>query len=326
MSTKEEILKILENNRERSISGEQLASHLNISRTAVWKGIKALKEEGYNIESVTRKGYCLKSSSDLLSAEGIKLSLNDPAIELSILKTTESTNKEAKARVIAGAAHKTVILSEEQTAGKGRMGRSFYSPNQTGIYMSLILKPDLLAADAVLITAGAAVGVCRGIKKATGLETKIKWVNDIFYKDKKVCGILTEAGTDFESGMLSYLIIGIGINVFAPARDFPPEISSLAGSLFNQKPDALTRNQLAAEIINEVIKICDNLSDRSFVEEYRKRSMVIGHMIEVIRRDQKNQEALVLDIDENGGLIVEFENKEKETLHSGEISIRKKEQ
>lgn len=324
MSTKEEILKILENNRESSISGEALASSLNISRTAVWKGIKALKEEGYAIESVTGKGYCLKSESDLLSAEGIALALNDPDINLIVLKTTESTNQEAKARVIAGAGHKTVVLSEEQTAGKGRMGRSFFSPNQTGIYMSLILKPDLEAADAVLMTAGAAVGVCRGIKKATGLETQIKWVNDVYYQNKKVCGILTEAGTDFESGMLSYLIIGIGLNVFVPEHDFPGEISGTAASLFNKKPDSLTRNRLAAQIINEVFEICDNLGNRSFIEEYRKRSLVIGHQIDVIRRNQEGRQAIVLDIDENGGLIVQYKNNEREILHSGEISIRKK--
>ncbi|WKY47769.1 biotin--[acetyl-CoA-carboxylase] ligase [Eubacteriaceae bacterium ES3] len=325
MSTKAEILKILENNREKSVSGEALANMLNISRTAVWKGIKALKEEGYAIESVTRKGYCLKSESDLLSAEGIKIGLNDPSIKLTVLKTTESTNKEAKARVLSGASHKMVILSEEQTGGKGRMGRSFFSPNHTGIYMSLVLKPDLLAADAVLTTAGAAVGVCRGIKKATGMETQIKWVNDIFFENKKVCGILTEAGTDFESGTLSYLIIGIGINVFAPEGAFPTEISKIAGSLFDHKPEALTRNQLAAEIINEVFDICNNLNNHSFIEEYKKRSMIIGEEVDVIRRNQENQEAKVLDIDENGGLVVEYKNKTKQTLHSGEISIRKKE-
>ena len=266
MSTKLKLLKTLEENRENYLSGEALASTMNVSRSAIWKAIKALKEEGYEIESTTNKGYRLKSESDLMSAEGIHpwLSPANQELDLIVYKTIGSTNQEAKKLALEGAKTGTVIIAEEQTQGRGRMGRSFYSPPKSGIYLSLVLRPDVAAQDAVLLTTGASVGVCRAIKKVTGIETQIKWVNDIYRGNRKIVGILTEAVTNFENGQFEFVIIGIGLNFKQPEEVLPKELEDIIGALFEEKPDTLTRNRLAAEIINEVLNICDDLTNRIF--------------------------------------------------------------
>ena len=237
MSTKQKLLKILEENRATYLSGEMLASTMNVSRSAIWKAIKGLKEEGYEIASTTNKGYRLKSESDLMSVEGIApwLSQNNQALELLVYKTLGSTNQEAKKLALEGAKTKTVIISEEQTKGRGRMGRLFYSPPKSGIYLSLVLRPDVAAQDAVLLTTGAAVGVCRAIKKVTGIDTQIKWVNDIYLGERKIVGILTEAVTNFENGQFEFVIIGIGVNFKMPETALPKELEDIVGALFVEK-------------------------------------------------------------------------------------------
>lgn len=323
MSTKQELLKTLEENRDTYISGEQLASQLKLSRSAIWKAIKSLKETGYQIESVTNRGYRLLNQSDLLSPEGIRpwLAEENQELELTVYQTIDSTNQEAKKLALEGAKAGTVVLAEEQTRGRGRMGRSFYSPPQSGIYLSLLLRPDVAANEAVLLTTGASVGVCRAIKKVTGLDVQIKWVNDLYYGGRKIVGILTEAVTNFENGQFEFVIIGIGVNFKQPEAAFPEEIKEIAGTLFEEKPDALTRNRLAAEIINEVLSICEDLTNRNFLEEYKTHSMVLGKQIKVFRNHQW-EVATALDISDEGGLIIRNQFGQAETLNSGEISIR----
>ena len=324
MSTKQKLLQTLEENRETYLSGEVLASTMNVSRSAIWKAIKSLKEAGYEIESTTNKGYRLKSESDLMSAEGIQpwLSPTNQELELIVYQTVGSTNQEAKKLALEGAKTGTVIIAEEQTQGRGRMGRSFYSPPKSGIYLSLVLRPDVAARDAVLLTTGASVGVCRAIKKVTGIDTQIKWVNDIYMGDRKIVGILTEAVTNFENGQFEFVIIGIGLNFKQPEAALPKELEDIVGTLFNKKPDALTRNRLAAEIINEVLMICDDLTNRNFLEEYKTHSMVLGKQIKVFRNNEW-EVATALDISDEGGLIIKNQFGQTETLNSGEISIRK---
>lgn len=324
MSTKQKLLKTLEENREKYLSGEVLASTMNVSRSAIWKAIKGLKEEGYEIESTTNKGYRLKSESDLMSVEGIYpwLSQKNQALELLVYKTLGSTNQEAKKLALEGTKAGTVIISEEQTQGRGRMGRSFYSPPKSGIYLSLVLRPDVAARDAVLLTTGASVGVCRAIKKVTGIDTQIKWVNDIYLGNRKIVGILTEAVTNFENGQFEFVIIGIGVNFKMPEAALPKELEDIVGALFAEKPDALTRNRLAAEIINEVLKICEDLTNRDFLEEYKTQSMVLGKPIKVFRNNEW-EVATAMDISNDGGLVIKNSKGTIETLNSGEISIRK---
>jgi len=324
MSVKQSVRQALEENREIAISGEQLAKKLNISRSSVWKAIKSLKEEGYNITATTNKGYRLETGSDVLSFEGMVhwLAPENKNLEIKAYKTIGSTNQAAKKMAMDGEAHGTVIISEEQTQGRGRMGRDFFSPAGSGIYMSLILRPHVYASEAVLVTTAASVGVCRAIKKVTDKDPQIKWVNDIYLEDRKICGILTEAVTNFETGLVECVIIGIGLNFRLPENNFPEELSEVAGSLFGEKPDTLTRNRLAAEIINAVLELCNDLGNRDFLKEYKAHSMVLGHKISVYQHNAWSP-ARAIDISEDGGLIIENEAGQLQTLNSGEISIRR---
>lgn len=322
MSVKNEVLHILEQYKGNSISGQELAEKLDVSRTSVWKAINSLKEEGHLISGVPSKGYSLSPASDVLSPEGIRPFLMDEynQIPITVYKTIGSTNTEAKLRSMKDAGHGTVILSEEQTGGRGRMGRNFYSPSESGIYMSIILKPKLNIADSVLITTAAAVAVCLAVDKFTDQDPKIKWVNDIYINNKKVCGILTEAVTDIESGTVNSIVVGIGLNV--KTVNFPAELKEIAGSVFNSGKDSYIRNRLAAEIINSILSMCKNPEDKSFLKTYKERSMILGEKIRYLKNNMW-YEGYAQDIDEFGGLVVFHGDGHKEVLHSGEISVRK---
>lgn len=324
LTVKSEVLNILENYRGANISGQNLADMLSVSRTSIWKAINSLKQEGYTIDATSNKGYSLSVSSDVLSSEDIRPFLNNDYkdIPITIYKSLTSTNTEAKIATLQNAAHGTVILSEEQTKGRGRLGRDFFSPSQSGIYMSIILKPHLNISDSVLITTAVAVAVCLSIDKITNESSQIKWVNDIYVGDKKVCGILTEAVTDFESGTVESVIVGIGLNVKTKEDSFPEELRCVAGSIFNSSEGLNMRNQLSAEIINNVLSICDTLEDRKFLEIYKKKSMILGQNI-IYNRNNEWIEGYAKNIDESGGLIVILENNQEVVLQSGEVSIRK---
>lgn len=324
MSVKSEILHILESNKGRNMSGQELADILKVSRTAVWKAINSLKVEGYSIEATSNKGYSLSSSSDVLSSEGIKLFLNEEFqnIPITVYKTIESTNSEAKLLAVQNAEHGTTIIAEEQTKGRGRFGRGFFSPSDSGIYLSIILKPKLNIENSVLVTTAAAVAVCEAINKFINDTPRIKWVNDIFIGDRKVCGILTEAVTNFESGMMDSVVVGIGINVKTKKEDFPLEIQNTAGAIFNEK-DNYIRNELSAEIINNILTISKNLENRNFMEIYKQRSMILGEHI-LYKKDNNWHEGYAIDIDNSGGLIIYTSDRQKLTLNSGEVSIKKK--
>lgn len=322
MSVKNDVLHMLEQNKGKSISGQELAEMLGVSRTAVWKAINSLKEDGFFIEGVSNKGYSLAVSSDLLSSEGIRLYLNDQCkeIPIKVYKSINSTNTEAKLMIMNNAVHGTVILSEEQLSGKGRMGRNFYSPSESGIYMSVILKPKLNMSDSVLITTAAAVAVSLAIEKVTGVITQIKWVNDIYLNDKKICGILTEAVTDMESGTINSVVVGIGLNV--KTESFPENIKYAAGSIFKMNDNKFVRNQLSAEIINNVLSILNDIPNRKFIETYKERSMILGEMVRYCK-DNQWFEGYAQDIDSNGALIVFHDDGHKEILNSGEITVRR---
>lgn len=323
MSVKTELLSILEANRERDLSGEEIAGRLGVSRTAVWKAVKSLKQEGYVIQAANNRGYRLQESTDVLSAEGIRLGLHAKykKLPIEVQKKVDSTNIELKRRALEGGVHGLTLLAEEQTGGKGRLGRSFYSPPGTGIYMSLLLKPDMDGADAVLITTAAAVAVCRGLHRVLGIEPRIKWVNDVYYEGKKVCGILTEAITDFEMGRIDSVILGIGINY--RTEDFPDGIRDRAGSVGQES--RIPRNDVTASVLNEFWNIYEHLAEREFMEEYRERSNVIGKDVRFLEGETW-QDARALGIDDDGGLIVAYGTEDggmvQRTLRTGEITLR----
>ena len=325
MSTKNRILELLEQQRGESISGEHLAEILGISRNAVWKAVKGLQKEGYNIVAVTNKGYCLSDENDIVSIPGIKPFLsekNQPyANKIHIYKSLESTNKTAKEMAVAGAEHGTVIISDCQTMGRGRYSRNFFSPPGGGLYMSIVLCPEVLHFEnPTSVTAFAAVSVCEAIESISKKTPKIKWVNDIFIDGKKVCGILTEAVTDFESGGLGWIVLGIGINVHIRTEDFPGDLQSLATSIYPDEKMPGVRNKLSAEIINSILELDTLPSETEIFEKYKKRLMMLGKEITVIQ-NQTEYKATAIDVDSVGHLIVKNENGEIITLSSGEIRI-----
>ena len=238
---KDEVLSLLLRSPDGWLSGAALAKRLSVSRTAVWKAVEQLRAEGYEVESVTNKGYRLLPRGDLLSAQGVERYLKTPGLRLQYVPSLPSTNTALKAMAADGAPEGTVLIAGEQTAGRGRMGRSFYSPPDSGLYLSLLLRPDMSAVEATRLTACAAVAVAETIEALSGREAQIKWVNDILVDGRKVCGILTEASVDCENGMMRHVIIGIGVNTHVPKTDFPEELRSIAGAAFDAEDIPLPR-------------------------------------------------------------------------------------
>ena len=324
MNTKDRILELLERQRGESISGEHLAEVLGVSRNAVWKAVKELQKDGYNIVAVTNKGYCLSEENDILSIQGIKPFLSPRsqpyADKIQIYKSLESTNNTAKELAVAGAPHGTVIISDSQTMGRGRYSRSFFSPSG-GLYISFILRPEALQFEnPTSVTAFAAVSVCEAIESISKNSPKIKWVNDVFIDGKKVCGILTEAVTDIESGGLDWVVLGIGINVCTRTEDFPEELQAIATSVFPYEKMNGVRNRLSAEIINRILGFETAPIETEIFEKYKKRLIMLGKEITVIQ-NQTEFKATAIDVDSVGHLIVKNENGEIITLFSGEIRI-----
>ncbi len=314
MSLKQNVITILEQNRGQAVSGQDLAERLGVSRAAVWKAVQFLKEEGWEIEAATKKGYCLRSSSDILSAEGFCAALGEHLADVTVLPKVDSTNTLAKKMAADGSPHGTVVMAEEQTAGRGRMGRQFYSPAKTGLYMSVILHPCLPVEESLKVTVAAAVAVCRAMERMGCQSPKIKWVNDIFSHGKKVCGILTEAMGDFESGIAESIVVGIGINV--KTDDFPEELRNVAGSIGLVEG---TRNALAAEIYRELMRLCQQLSAAELMEEYRRRSLVLGREISFWNHGRRCQ-GRVKEINDKGNLVIVTKTG-IEILQAGEISL-----
>ncbi|WP_379127318.1 biotin--[acetyl-CoA-carboxylase] ligase [Paenibacillus sp. sgz500958] len=324
MTVKEQILSLLHDNKGGYISGEEIAGQLSVTRSAVWKAIKSLQTDGYSIQAVTNKGYSLSHLTDILSAGAISKYLDTQAqkLRLEVVKTIPSTNEAAKILASNGEAEGKVILAEEQTAGRGRNGRPFFSPPKTGIYMSILLRPKLSAAESILLTTSAAVAVALAIENVSGKATQIKWVNDVCIEGKKVCGILTEASLSLENGLLDYAVLGIGINVALPAGGFPDDLSGIATAVF---PESIhyddLRCRLVAEVLNRFMEFYVHLTDRRFLPEYRTRIISLGKTVLVVK-DNKQREATAIDIDNDCRLKVRYENGDEEYLSSGEVSIK----
>ena len=240
--------------------------------------------------------------------------------KISIFDVLESTNITAKESAQNGAAEGTVIIAKEQTAGKGRLSRTFFSPNG-GLYMSIILRPTISSEKTTFITAAAAVAVCRAIKTVTGVDTGIKWVNDIYLNGKKVCGILTSGAINSEKKNLDYAILGIGLNIDPPKGGFNKEIKNIATSLFKENCDEDTKARLTAEILNEFFDLYKNIENRTFLKEYRERSVIIGKTV-FCANSGGEFPVKVESIDDNARLIVTTVCGERLILNSGEVRIK----
>ncbi len=323
MTVKDKLKNLLETNRGEYMSGEYIASGLGCTRGAVWKAVKSLQNEGYRIEAVTNRGYRLAEESDILSEDGIRRYLKSDRINsITVYRVTDSTNLQLKKMASEGAPEGTLVVSGEQTAGRGRLGRSFFSPSDSGIYMSLLLRPSMGTADAIRITTAAAAATAETIEKLTGKHTEIKWVNDIYAGNRKVCGILTEASFNIEFGGFDYVVLGIGINVYEPSGGFPEEISGIAGAVLKERVSDM-RNMIAAGITDAFMKYYSDIDSRTYFSSYESRLMWKGMKINIIS-PSGTVPAVLRGIDEECRLIVGYEDGSEGTVSSGEISIRKR--
>ena len=318
----ETVLKILTENRGQFVSGQALARQAGVTRAAVWKSIQALQSRGFAVTAAPRCGYRLEPEDDTLSALGIQKYLQGEALRLNLqtVDCTASTNSDLKLLAQQGAPAGTVLVAGQQTGGRGRRGRSFFSPPGTGVYISLLLRPQLQMQQAVLFTTAAAVAVCRAVEKLTGQNPQIKWVNDVFINGKKVCGILTEAAADLETGMVEYAVLGLGLNVTKPAGGFPPEVAKVAGSIF-KAPQGNAKNRLTAEVLNQLSNLLQNPAGPDIYNDYKSRQLLLGRKV-TFEQNGVQQTATAVDVARDYGLVVQLPNGQQRVLSSGEVSCR----
>ncbi len=321
---KNKVLNLLKENKNNFLSGEKISKEIGVSRAAVWKYINTLKEEGYDIESISRKGYKIINSPDILTYEEIKEYLNTDFIGNKIIHfdTINSTNIKAKELAETGEKEGTVIISEEQTLGRGRLGRIWIAPKYKGIWMSIILRPNINPIHVAKITQISAAAVCLAISEME-IEVYIKWPNDIIINNKKVCGILTEMSCELNK--INYAVLGIGINVNIDENEFPDSIKNTAASIKSALGKEFMRKKIAAKVLNHFETlykqfIIDGNTNKS-LDICRKKSIVLGKKINIIKNN-KTISVKAVDINDEGELVVEYENGETENLISGEISLK----
>lgn len=255
---------------------------------------------------------------DFLCAAQVQERLTCPC-RVSFVEQTLSTNADLKEWAERGAPSGTVLIADRQTQGRGRMGRSFFSPSSTGLYLSVLLRPECSAQESAFLTVIAAVAAARAVQQTFGLSVGIKWVNDLFYEGRKVCGILSEASVNPSDGRMEYAVCGVGFNVFAPQEGFPQELSTVAGALCSDG-DETARVRLAAAFLNEFYETMQE--DRtSILQEYRRRSVLLGKTV-TSPTGAFPGTAKVLGIDDSAGLILEVADGTTVVLSAGEVSVR----
>ena len=323
--TREAVLSLLKEAGDSYCSGQSMSRTLGISRAAVWKAIDALRQEGYEISSVPRRGYRLERSPDRLSAGELTGALRGLTLGQNIicLDSVDSTNNYAKKLADRGAPHGTVVLTDCQTAGRGRRGNSFVSPEGKGLYLSVLLRPNLPPVDVINLTAWIAVAVCDAVEQVIGRRPGIKWTNDLILQSKKLCGILTEMSLEAETGELQYVVAGIGINVSQSEDDFGTEVSSLAISLEQALGRKIRRADLAVAVLGALECMMNDFPHQkaAWLERYRADCLTLGREVRLIRRGEA-QIAFAQTIDEDFALVVRHENGTVETVTAGDVSVR----
>ena len=318
---KGEILKLLKETAGY-ISGQELCEKFGVSRTAVWKVINQLKEEGYEIEAVRNKGYILKGSADVLSKEELESTIHTKwaGTQVAFFEETDSTNNEIRRLAEQGAPHGTLAVAERQLGGKGRRGRVWTSPAGVGIWMSMLLRPQIDPMAASMLTLVMALSTRRGIEKATGLKSEIKWPNDLVLNKKKICGILTEMSAQLD--YINHVVIGIGINV--QNESFPKEIEQVATSILMETGQHVNRAELIEAVLEqferyyEIFLETEDLS--GLVKEYNAHLINMQKQVRVL--DPKEPyEAKAMGITPHGELIVDTWEGRK-LVSSGEVSVR----
>ena len=318
---KTEILKLLKAAPDY-VSGQELCEHLGVSRTAVWKVIRQLQEDGYEIEAKRNRGYRLGESGDVFTGAEISSLLKTKWVgrNLVFLEQVDSTNDEAKRQAEKGAVDGTLVAAAEQSAGKGRRGRSWVSIKGAGVWMSLMLRPDFPPECASMLTLVAAMAVEEGIRQVTGISGQIKWPNDVVIEGKKVCGILTEMSTEMEC--IHYVVVGIGINV--GIEEFPEEIQDMATSLYLCTGKRVKRAALAAAVAEAWEFYYERFTKtrdlRFLMAEYNQNLVNMGREVRVLAPEGEYT-GISRGINEKGELLVETEEGLR-TVISGEVSVR----
>lgn len=331
------------------VSGASLAKKAGVSRSAVWKAVCSLRKAGWAIEAVTNRGYRLAEEKSSLNAEILRNRLaeiaKDSGITVEFFDSIDSTNNELKRQAASVAAirdahgnltdagrrlHKKAAVSAEQTAGRGRLGRSFFSGRENGVFMSLLFSPKNGVSDPAKMTANAAVAVCRALSALYGIEAQIKWVNDVFLNGKKICGILTEGVLNLETGLIDAAIVGIGINIRAPEK-IPDDIRAVAGFLEDSLDGrTVDKNRLVAAVLSELAALYDaeDADDAAEAQkclaEYRARSLLTGvtvQVLPVIGDEKTAYTARVVGIADDLALVVESADGERRHLKCGEVSL-----
>lgn len=309
--------------QEGFLSGEDIGRELSITRAAVWKGIKKLREEGYEIEAVTNRGYRLTNPETMYNKRELEQGLKTKTMGQSIYfyEETDTTNNRARELALEGAPEGTLVVAEKQTAGRGRRGKVWESPLGTGIWMSLVLRPQIAPAEASVLTLLCGLATAEAIEAETGLSAGIKWPNDILINRKKAVGILTEM--DCEMSEVHFVIPGIGINV--NTASFPPEIAEIATSLYLECGKTVSRRRLVHKVLERLEEHYETFlrtgSFAAMLEDYRKHCITLGKEVHVLGREPFFAEAL--DITPEGELLVRrADNGKEEVVFSGEVSIR----
>lgn len=322
---RDKILKVLVDNSNKFLSGEAISSFLGITRSAVWKHIRSLQRDGFEIESRPGLGYRLISFPEELDQVTLTEIMETQIIgkRIEVHQAIDSTNNRARELALEGVEEGTLIIAETQLEGRGRHGRNWISPKGKGIWMSLILRPNLPPDQAPRITAIAAVAIRKALNRATGLDIGIKWPNDIIIAGKKVCGILTEMHADIDR--IHYVVVGMGINVNMTQEDFPTDISSTATSLRIALDRNLDRRQLIALIMEEIeevyLKYLENRDFEQILHQCRQYSVTLNRSVKVIGRDS-TIEGIAIDFDEDGALLVKTHDGNIIKVMSGDVSVR----
>lgn len=321
--TKDKVLVLLKRS-SGYLSGEAMSKEIGVSRAAVHTAIKKLRADGYDIVSTTNKGYRLKNEMDQLTVGEISSNFKrKKERNLVCLESTDSTNLRVKEMAAAGAESGTVIVANEQTAGRGRLGRSFQSDKNTGIYLSMLVRPKVGIEHLAEITAWVAVCVASAIEEVAKQSPGIKWVNDVVMNGKKVCGILTELSLEAESGNVEYIVVGIGINVHNKTTDFSEEIREVASSIDEQSGQVVNRAKLCAAIIEnleEMFLVWPN-NKELYLKYYREHSVTTGKKVKLLRGGEEKQ-AFCEEVTEQFHLLVRYEDGTYEDVSSGEVSVR----
>ncbi len=304
------------------VSGEELSRSLGVSRSAVWKVIRQLREEGYKIESVTNRGYKLVSSPDVLSEAEIRKGLSTKVLGsmISASQTVDSTNEEAKRQAALGAPHGSIFVADQQTGGKGRLGRVWVSPPGEGIWFTILLRPNDAPVHAAAITLLAGLAVCKGIRNQFGCDAKIKWPNDVVIGSRKVCGILTEMAAEMER--IHYIAVGIGINANTPS--FPEELQVRATSIALELGHPIRRCELLQEVLLEFEQLYDAYFVQrlpGFIEEYKNWCVTLGRTVSTFHAG-KEISGTAIDVTLEGDLVVQLSDETTITVNSGEVTVQ----